>query len=93
MRQLLYVFCHFVDIMLTVLQLLMFARALTSWILADDDSPIVEFLYAVTEPLIIPVRALLERSEFIRDLPIDVSFFATYILLTVVQSLLPSVNI
>lgn len=66
----------------------MFLRALSSWIIADDDSPFVEFLYQATEPFISPVRALLDRFEALRDFPIDVSFIVTFILLSVVRTLL-----
>ncbi len=78
--------------MLSSVQICMLLRAILSWLPFDDDSPLVRFTYAVTEPLIIPIRSLLERSKSVQMLPIDLSFFVTYILLSVIQGLLPAVN-
>lgn len=89
MQQLLYVFCNLVNLLLTVLQLLMFVRAIASWIMPDGDNAFINFVNTVTEPLIYPVRALLERFEFVRNMPIDISFFVTYLILVAVQAMLP----
>jgi len=76
-----------------VLQILMFLRAALSWIMPDDDNVLSEFVFTATEPLIAPVRGLLERFEFVRGLPFDLSFFVTFILLVLVQNALPTVAV
>jgi hypothetical protein len=43
----------------------------------------------VTEPFIIPVRALLFRLNIGQDSPIDWAFSLTYILIYIVQLFLP----
>lgn len=91
--QIIYIFVKFVYYFLGALQLLMFVRAILSWIMPDDDNMLTTFVESVTEPVIIPVRMLLERFEFIRNMPIDISFFVAFMLLTVVQMLLPQVRI
>lgn len=88
MQAVLYVFSGVVSLFLTILQLLMFARAILSWFPLDEGSPLLTFLHAVTEPFILPVRALLERFEFFASSPIDLSFFITFLLLSFLQSLL-----
>lgn len=89
MANFVYVFTNLVSFFLTVLEVMMFIRAFLSWLPVDDDSPIVRFVYTMTEPIIIPVRVLLERSETVRSLPIDLSFFVAFLLLSAVQMLLP----
>ena len=83
--------------MLFIVQMLMFARAVLSWIVMDDDGPvlgpIMNFLYAVTEPLIYPVRMLLERIPALRNMPIDLSFMVTFMLLSAVQMMLPVITL
>ena len=69
------------------LQMAMFARAILSWFPGTFDK-LEEFLYTVTEPFIEPVRQLLDRFEIGTGLPIDISFFITFILLSFIQSLL-----
>lgn len=71
------------------LEVLMFIRAVLSWLPVDDDSPVVNFVYMMTEPIIAPVRILLERFDFVRRMPIDLSFFVAFILLSTVQMFLP----
>jgi len=93
LRQFVYVIVTFVNILLTSVQLMMFARAILSWIMVDDDGPFTRFLYAMTEPLIMPVRMLIDRIPAVRDLPIDISFIMTYMLLSLVQLMLPAISL
>lgn len=74
------------------LQFLMMARALSSWLPMREDSALNNFLYAVTEPVVIPVRMLLERFEAVRNMPIDISFFVAMLMLMLIQMLLPPVK-
>lgn len=75
-----------------MLQLLMFLRALLSWVMPEEDNVISDFVFTATEPLIIPVRNLLERFELVRALPFDISFFVVFILLVILQNVLPAVS-
>lgn len=67
--------------------ILMFIRALLSWLPISEDSVIPNFVYFITEPVITPVRMLLERSDFVRDAPIDISYFATMFIIISVLSI------
>ena len=87
-----YIVTNIVRCLIVALEFAMFLRALLSWFMPGNDNAVTEFLYTVTEPVIMPVRTVLERFEAIRNLPIDISFFATYLLLILVQYLLPSVR-
>ena len=76
---------------LWIFQLVLIARAITSWVSADPRNPIVSFLYAVTEP---PLRAIRRRlPSNLRYFPLDVAFLVLFALVIfaqygVVQSLL-----
>ena len=93
MEYALYILVKLVNLMLSAVQICMLLRAILSWLPFDDDSALVRFTYAVTEPLVMPIRSLLERFETIQMMPLDMSFFVTYILLSIIQGLLPAVNI
>jgi uncharacterized protein YggT (Ycf19 family) len=54
----------------------------------DDDNRVMSILYAVTEPFIVPIRALFEKMGWFRNLPIDISFFVTYIILSIISMML-----
>ena len=60
-------------LLLRLLQVLLFLRAIMSWFPRGGDSPLVRFLYMTTEPVLMPVRTLLRRFEGLRRLPFDFS--------------------
>lgn len=88
MTSILYVLSATLRILLYAFQLLMLARAIVSWLPLDEDSPVENFLYAVTEPVIAPVRALCERFGWFEGLPVDMSFFITFLLITILTAFL-----
>ena len=88
MYQIYYIVSTTIRIIISVLQFLMMGRAIISWLPINEDNPIVTFLYAVTEPVIMPVRALLNRLGLFEGMPIDMSFFITFILLSVLEMFL-----
>ena len=82
-----YVLVTFTLIFIEVLTLAMTVRAILSWFY-DGDGVFVRFLYVFTEPAIMPLRKLFYRMNWFQDIPIDVSYGATYIVLMIVQILL-----
>ncbi|MBQ2308770.1 MAG: YggT family protein [Clostridia bacterium] len=76
-----------VCIILSALQLAMFIRAIMSWF-PTESNKFENFLYVITEPLIIPIRKLFEKFNWFQGLPIDISFFVTYLLLSIITLLL-----
>lgn len=81
-----YIIGQILYILIQVLIYMMVARALLSWFVRDLSNPIVRFLYEVTEPLVSPVRQLMERFN-LRGGMIDFSFMVTMILLLLVQQI------
>ncbi|MGM9682349.1 MAG: YggT family protein, partial [Eubacteriales bacterium] len=73
---------------LMALQFAMLLRAILSWFPMEDNK-FTNFLYALTEPVIYPVRALFEKMNWFQNLPIDISFLVAYILISVISMLLP----
>lgn len=76
-----------VIILLMTVQFAMLGRAILSWF--PIDNKLVDFLYAITEPFIRPVRMLFEKMNWFSGLPIDMSFLFTYIIISVVLMFLP----
>lgn len=57
---------------LWVYSLVLFARAIVSWVSADPRNKIVQFLYMATEPLLRIIRRWLPTN--LRYFPIDIAF-------------------
>ncbi len=73
---------------LDILMILLFLRALLSWMPLEEDNALIRFLYVLTEPALIPIRSLFERMGWFENLPIDMSFSATVLLLGILRTLL-----
>ena len=69
-------------------EFLMFARAIFSWFPQARSSKISDFLYSVTEPLIMPFRALFDRFSSMRMMPIDLPFFCTFLVILLLEEIL-----
>lgn len=82
-----YVLVSFTIIFIDLLMLAMSVRAILSWFY-DGDGAFVRFLYVFTEPAIMPLRKLFYKMNWFQDVPIDVSYGCTYIVLILIQILL-----
>lgn len=80
-----YILTATVRLCLLVLRLAMLARALFSFFPAEDNA-FTSLLTFITEPVIYPIRALCSRFGIGDDLPVDVPFFITFIILSVISA-------
>jgi len=70
--------------------LILFARAVVSWVSADPRNAIVRFLYMATEPPIRAVRRLLPAS--LRYFPLDIAFLVVFgIVIFLYYGIVPSI--
>lgn len=79
-----YVLVIFMRVVLTLviaLDVAMLLRAVFSLLGFDEETVIGALLYYVTEPVVMPVRALLEHFGWFQGLPIDMSFLFASLLL------------
>lgn len=67
---------------LMLIQMAMLVRAVLSWFMLEGNR-FVDFLYAITEPFIYPVRRLLQKMNWLQGTPIDFSFMFTYLIISV----------
>ncbi len=74
---------------MSVLGYVMLIRVVLS-ILGFDESMLYVICYAVSEPVVAPVRVVLDRFTSLQEIGIDFSFMATYLLLEVVRIFLLS---
>ena len=67
---------------LMLIQTAMLIRAVLSWFMLDGNR-FVDFLHAVTEPFVYPIRRLLQKMNWLQGTPIDFSFMLTYLIISV----------
>lgn len=79
---------NIVVVLLTAVQFAMLVRAILSWFPLNSNK-FVDFINAVTEPFVLPMRLLFEKLNLFQNLPIDISFLASYIVISIILMILP----
>lgn len=82
----LYFVVRLTTLLLTFLDVALLLRALFSWFPNLDDTKLGDFIYMVTEPVLLPVRMLFSRFSLFQNSPIDLSFLVAVLLLSAVQT-------
>ena len=77
-----------VDIFVRLLYLLIFIRVILTFIRFSRRNVFIDIIYALTEPLLAPVRALLRKSPLgAPGLTFDLSPFALYLLINLTRNI------
>ena len=71
-----------VCLLLSAIQFAMMVRAILSWFPIEPNK-LTHFLDVVTEPVIYPIRKLFEKMNWFQNIPIDMSFMATFMILSI----------
>ena len=71
-----------VCLLLSAIQFAMMVRAILSWFPIEPNK-LTHFLDVVTEPVVYPVRKLFEKMNWFQNIPIDMSFMATFMLISI----------
>ena len=91
MDLLLYFLKNTAVLLLYVLNIGLFLRAILSWIDPEMSFRVSAFLYTLTEPVIQPIRKLCHKKNWFQRTPIDMPFMITVLLVIVAQMILESV--
>ncbi len=79
-----------VMLFMDVISYAMLIRAVLS-IFGSEESKLLVVCFAISEPVVAPVRLLMDHIPGIRDVGIDFSFMGTYLLLIIARIFLLSV--
>jgi YggT family protein len=74
-----------INLLLSLIVLAIFVRALLSWFYPVGKDPWTKILIDITEPILAPIRTLLAR---VLPIPIDFSPIVAWLLIVVLQNLL-----
>ena len=87
----LYIFAKTVQIIISTVSIAMMIRAILPFFLDIEQSRVYALCCIISEPFIIPVRYVMVKLNIGQDSPIDWAFFATYLILWLLESLLPAI--
>lgn len=76
-------------LLFNIIEIALVIRAVLSWIPnISRENPLIVLISQVTEPLLSPVRALVEKSSFGRNSMIDISPLIVFLILEVLKRML-----
>ena len=93
MQYALFVICRLVTLLIDVLLTAMMLRVILQWPAPEAEGRVSRLVGAMTEPVIIPVRALLSLFGIGEDSPMDIGFYVTSLLLVALRIFLPQVTL
>ena len=91
MEVILYILAKCVRVFLDLMSLAMMIRVILPLFADVENSPVFIFAVAVTEPIISPVRILLDKLGIGQNTPFDMGFMATYLIIFVINLFLPTI--
>lgn len=84
------IFLKTLDKFFLILEIFILIRVVISWLPINRDNTIVEFIYTVTEPILSPIRKMIDKSIFGgRGQVFDLSPLIAYMILQLLQNYIP----
>lgn len=84
---LIYLLSSTIGLILSILMIAMFLRAVFS-LFPIGDGALGGFLIMITEPFIMPVRAVFNHLGIGNNFPLDIPFFITYLIISFLSVML-----
>ena len=84
-------FARLIVATLNAVSIAMLIRMLLPIFIKADGSKLYMLVTLITEPFIAPVRFLMAKFNILQNSPIDWSFTVTYLVIAVIQMLLPTI--
>lgn len=81
------------DYLFSIMEILIIARIIISWIPIPKENRLIQILYQITEPILAPVRHLIEKSAIGHNIMMDFSPIIVFIIIRVIKTLLANLLI
>lgn len=83
---------HTVDMFFYLLEILIFVRIILSWLPIGRDNLIIQMLYTLTEPVLGPIREMMNRSPLGGGIGLDfspvIALFVMNIIKMIIEALI-----
>lgn len=76
-----------VGVLFSVVEMAILIRVFLSWLPIPKEHRLIGLLYQVTEPILAPIRTLIQRSSFGQNMMFDFSPIIAFILLGVLRNI------
>jgi YggT family protein len=79
-----------VNLVFSVIEFAIFAVVIISWLPIPKDNVIVRILYQITEPILAPIRGIIERSSLGKNMMFDFSPIIAFLLIGLIRNIVLS---
>ncbi len=76
-----------VDIVIAVIEYSILARVIISWLPISRENVFIKLLYQITEPILSPIRVIIQKSAIGKNMMFDFSPIIAFLLLGVIRNL------
>lgn len=76
-----------ISLIFFIIELAILIRAFLSWLPVPKEHKLIDLLYQVTEPILAPIRNLLQRSSFGRNMMFDFSPIIAFLLIGLLRNI------
>ncbi len=74
--------------LLQILELAILARVIISWLPISRDNQFIKLIYQITEPMLAPIRGIIERSPLGRNMMVDFSPLIALLIIMFIRNIL-----
>lgn len=82
------IFIRTANLLLDIFVLILAIRAISSWLPIPKESAFFKTLYKITEPILLPIRKLIQRSSFGQNIMVDFSPLVVILIIYVLRGIL-----
>lgn len=79
-----------VSIVFSILEFAILARVLITWLPIPKENNLIRMLYMITDPILAPIRAMIEKSSFGKNMMFDFSPIVAFLLIGIIRNIILS---
>lgn len=80
-----------INIVFNIIEFAILIRVLSSWLPIPRENRFIQMLHVITEPILGPIRAMIERSSFGKNMMFDFSPIVAIILVEILKNIILSI--
>lgn len=83
-----HIIIYAINWVLRIVEYAILARVIISWLPISRDNPLIRLLYQITEPILAPIRSIIQRSAFGRNMILDFSPLIAFLLISLIRNII-----
>ncbi|NLI57919.1 MAG: YggT family protein [Clostridium sp.] len=86
------IFIRAAILLLDIMVMVLAARAISSWLPISREGAFFRILYKITDPIINPIRRLIQKSSFGRNMMLDFSPAIAILIIYIIKGILQTIS-